>query len=141
MFETTCRATGWSGSGPTPPCSSSASRGTRSWRAAAASAGRAAVRHSKISRVDGCRPRDLARATTWMGRRLSPPTAKEVVVDADPVDAEHVRVGRGDDGLGLGARFAVGLAAELRFGQRRAVQFAGRSERQPAEGHEADGTM
>ncbi len=61
---------------------------------------------------------------------------EEVVVDADPVHAEHVRVRRGDDLLGLGARLPVGLAQELRLRQRRAVELAGRAERQLADGHE-----
>jgi hypothetical protein len=98
------------------------------------------VRHSKISRVVSSRP--LARARGGAprhhldGAQAVPAHREEVVVGADPVHAEDVRVRGGDDLLGLGAWFPVGLAEELRLGQRRAVQFAGRPERQPAEGDE-----
>ncbi|PFX03066.1 hypothetical protein CJ469_02587 [Nocardia farcinica] len=65
---------------------------------------------------------------------------EEVVVDADPVLAEHVGEDVRYDLLGLGARGAVaGVGGEHRFRQRLAVELAGGVERERVQHHHRGG--
>ncbi|GAA2421749.1 hypothetical protein GCM10010388_06210 [Streptomyces mauvecolor] len=64
---------------------------------------------------------------------------EEVVVDADPVQAQDLGVHAGQDLLGVAARRAVLAAGELGLRQRLAVQLAVGHQRQPVEDDEGGG--
>nr|WP_268915961.1 hypothetical protein [Actinomadura logoneensis] len=94
---------------------------------------RAALEHLARGEGDPVRARardDLDRADAVAA------AGEEVVVHTDPVDAEDLGVHRREDLL-LGRAGGLVLAAgELGLGERRAVQLAGRGERQPVQDDE-----
>ncbi|NQE66514.1 hypothetical protein NG2371_00962 [Nocardia gamkensis] len=81
--------------------------------------------HAEVGVQRGRQPRgDLG------GRQRVAAEGEEVVVQADPLQAEHVGEGRGDDLLDRRGRGAEHRGLEHRRGQRLAVQLAGGVERE-----------
>ena len=99
-------------------------------RSASAGDGRAPrTARARRSSVPSAAP---SRATTRVATQRVAAEVEEVVVDADPVDAEDVGEDVGD-GLArpacVGARNSVACRAELRLGQRLPVELADRGQR------------